>query len=135
MRAQKSLRLPCCFELPHHPLSHPSRLVGLLCPIVRVLLSAVDRVGNQLPMGNAITTQFIRHDFPEFVVIIPQQASKETLRSSTIPFSLQIHINHVGHKVCRFLGCILDSHATENPMARTAAGYRSGIDEHEVQDH
>ena len=55
----------------------------------------MNNIRHQLTMSNAITTQFIRHDLPWLAAIIPQQASKETLRSSTIPFSLQIHINHV----------------------------------------
>ena len=43
MHSHKPLRLPDRFELTHSPLSDSGRLVRLLCPIILILLSAVDR--------------------------------------------------------------------------------------------
>ena len=35
------------------PLSHPGRLVRLLCPIILILFGTVDRFRNQFPMGDS----------------------------------------------------------------------------------
>ena len=43
-------------------------------------------------MGNCITTQFIRHDLPEFAAVTPYQPPGETLRSSIISLGLKIYI-------------------------------------------
>ena len=44
MGTEKPLSLPHRFELPHTSPSNPSRLMGLLGPIILILLSAVDRL-------------------------------------------------------------------------------------------
>ncbi|MFT5048066.1 MAG: hypothetical protein ACI8UP_005067 [Porticoccaceae bacterium] len=36
--------------------------MGLLCSIILALLSAVDRIENQLTMCDSITTQFVGND-------------------------------------------------------------------------
>jgi hypothetical protein len=66
MDTQKSLRMPCRFEPPHPSLPHPSRLVRLLCSIILVLLSTVDRIGNQLTMCDSMTTQLVGNDLTGF---------------------------------------------------------------------
>ena len=83
MGSHKSRRLPDRLESPHTPLSHPRRLVGLLCPVILILLSAVDRFWDQLTMSDTIASQLVGHDFPWLAAIIPQQASKETLLRQT----------------------------------------------------
>jgi hypothetical protein len=59
MDTQKSLSLLNRFEFTHPPLSHPGRLMRLLCSIILILFSAVDRLGYQLSMSYAITAQFV----------------------------------------------------------------------------
>mgnify|MGYP000707648892 CR=1 FL=1 len=46
MGSQKSLCLPNRFELSHPPLSDPSRFMRLLRPIILILFSTVDRLGD-----------------------------------------------------------------------------------------
>ena len=69
--------------------------MGLLGPIVRVLGIIMNSIRHKFTVSNTVAAQLIRHDLPWLAAIVPQQASKETLRSSTILFSLQIHINHL----------------------------------------
>jgi len=65
MGAQESLSLADRLKLPHPPLPDPRRLVRLLCPIIFILLSAVDRLRDQFTMGNSVASQLIRHDLSE----------------------------------------------------------------------
>jgi|TARA_B110000238_G_scaffold180584_1_gene204707 hypothetical protein len=60
MSTRKSLSLAHRFEPPHPSLPYSGRLMGLLCSIILVLLSAVDRIGNQLTMRYTMISQFIR---------------------------------------------------------------------------
>ncbi|MFT6050841.1 MAG: hypothetical protein ACI9B9_000479 [Halioglobus sp.] len=48
MSTQTSLSLARRFEPSHPPPPYSGRLMGLLCSIMLILLSAVDRIGNQL---------------------------------------------------------------------------------------
>ncbi len=69
MNSHKSLRLPGRLESPHTPLPHPSRLMGLLSPIILILLSAVNSLRYQLPVSDSIAPQFISHDLPGFAAM------------------------------------------------------------------
>ena len=69
MYTQEPLSLPGRFELTHPTLSHPGRLVGLLSPIILILLSTVDCLGDQLTVSNTITAQLIRHDLPRLAAM------------------------------------------------------------------
>ena len=69
---KKPLCLPARFESPHPSLSHPSRLVPLLCPIVLIPLSAMYRLGNELTMSDSIASQLVSHDFPGFSAMTSQ---------------------------------------------------------------
>ena len=60
----------------------------LLCPIILILLRTVDRVRNQFPVCNSVTSQFISHDFPGFAAIVSYKAPEESLCSSTIALCL-----------------------------------------------
>ena len=60
----KPLGLQHALEPSHPPLSDPSCFMRLLSPIILILLSAVDRVGNQLTMSNTIASQFGSHNLP-----------------------------------------------------------------------
>jgi hypothetical protein len=55
MSIQKSLSLAHRFEPPHVPFPYSGRLMGLLCSIIFILLSTVDRIGNQLKKRYTIT--------------------------------------------------------------------------------
>lgn len=59
MSIQESLCLPDRFKPSHHPLPHPGRFVRLFCPIILILLGAVDRLRNQFPMSNPIAAQLL----------------------------------------------------------------------------
>ena len=72
MSTQKSLSLSDRLEPSHHPLSNPGRLMGLLCPIILILFSAMNNIRHQLSMRNTITTQFIGHNLPRFTTIASQ---------------------------------------------------------------
>ena len=72
MSTQKALSLARRFELPHTPLPYSSRLMGLLRPIILTLLSAVDRIGNQLTMCDSITTQFVGNDLSRLAAMASQ---------------------------------------------------------------
>ena len=101
MSSHKSLSLPHRLESPHPSLPEPRRLMGLLCPVILILLSAVDRIGNQLTMCHSITTQFVGNDFPGFAAIVSYKAPEETFCSSPVTFFLQIHVNHFTVLICR----------------------------------
>ena len=70
MSTQKSLSLACRLEPPHPSLPYSGHLMALLCPVILILLSAVDRLWDQLPMGNAITPQFVGHDLSGLAAIV-----------------------------------------------------------------
>ena len=72
MSSNESLRLSHRLESPHPSLSYPGRLVRLFCPIILILLSTVDRCGNQLAMCNTITAQLIRHDLSWLAAMRPE---------------------------------------------------------------
>jgi hypothetical protein len=98
MSTQESLRLPGRLELrdvgpPDTSVSHSGHLMRLLCSVILILLSAVNRLGDQLKMCNSIALQLIRHDLSGFAVMVPQQASEKAFSRSPIPFGLKIHIN------------------------------------------
>ena len=59
MCTQKPLGLTDRLDFPHPSLSYPGRFMGLLCPIILILLSTVDRLGHQLTMSDAITAQLV----------------------------------------------------------------------------
>jgi len=46
--------------------------MGLLCPVILSLLSAVDRFWDQLPMDNTISAQFVGNDLPGFTTVATQ---------------------------------------------------------------
>ena len=50
MSSNKSLSPTNRLELPHPSLPLPRRLMTLLCPIVLILFSTVDRLGDKFPM-------------------------------------------------------------------------------------
>jgi hypothetical protein len=62
MRTQKCLGLPHGFEPPQPSLPDPGRLIPdkagqaqrLPCPIILILLSAVDRLRSEIPMTHSI---------------------------------------------------------------------------------
>jgi hypothetical protein len=72
MDTQKSLSLAHRFEPPHPSLPYSGRLMGLLCSIILVLLSAVDRIGNKLMMCDSITTQFVGNDLSRLAAMASQ---------------------------------------------------------------
>ena len=69
MCSYESLSLLHRLESPHSPLPDPGRLMGLLCPIVGILIIAVDRIRHKLTMCNSIAAQFIGDDLPGFVAM------------------------------------------------------------------
>ena len=72
MRSHKSLSLPRRLELTHPSLSHPRRLIRLLCPVIGVALCIVNDRRNKFPMGNTVATQFVCHDLPELATMAAQ---------------------------------------------------------------
>jgi hypothetical protein len=66
----------------------------LLCPIVLVLLGAVDSLRDQFPMGNSITTQLVGHNLPGLSAVTPQKPFEKAFGSRTISLCLKIHIHH-----------------------------------------
>ena len=62
MGTQESLSLPGRLKLTHPSLSHSGSLVRLLCPVILILLSTVDRLGYQFPVRYTIASQFVSHD-------------------------------------------------------------------------
>ena len=60
----------------------------LLCPIIFILLRTLDRVRNQFPVSDTVTSQFISHDFPGLAAIVSYKAPEETFRRSSIPLGL-----------------------------------------------
>ena len=94
MDTQKSLSLHHRFEAPHTSFSHPGRFMRLLCSIILILLSAVDRVRNQFPMSNTIAAQLVSHDLPRLTTVTPYQTVEEVLSRNPIPLGLEININH-----------------------------------------
>ncbi len=72
MGTQESLSLPNRLELSHPPLPDPGRFMRLLCPIILILLSTVDRLRHHLPMRYSIAAQLISHDLPGFAAMATQ---------------------------------------------------------------
>ena len=68
--------------------------MGLLCSIILILPSAVDRLWDQFPVSHTIASQFIRNDLPGFTFVTPYQPLEETLRCCAITLGLQVDINH-----------------------------------------
>ena len=66
----------------------------LLCPIIFILLRTLDRVRNQFPVSDTVTSQFISHDFPGLAAMASQYPFEEPICSSPVTFFLQIHVNH-----------------------------------------
>jgi hypothetical protein len=95
MRSNESLSLPDRFELPHSSLSLPGRFMRLLCPIVLILLSTVDRFRYEFTMCDTITTQFVRHDLPVLTTMTSQQPLEEAFCCDSISSCLQKHINNL----------------------------------------
>jgi hypothetical protein len=69
--------------------------VRLLCPIILILFSAVDRVWHNLSLSDWIAAEFIRHDLPGLSATGSQQPPEEPCRGSTITLGLKIHIDHI----------------------------------------
>ena len=72
MDGNKSLSLlhrlePRECRTPHPSLAHPGCFVRLFYTIVLTLFGTVDRLWNQLPMGNTIAPRLVRQDLPGFV--------------------------------------------------------------------
>ena len=75
MHGNKSLCLFGRLELrnvgpTHTPLSHPGRLVGLLCSIILVLLSTMYCLWDQLTMCYTVASQLISHDLSRLATVI-----------------------------------------------------------------
>ena len=70
MSAEKPLSLPYRLEPAHPSLSHPSRFMRLLGPVILILLGAVDRLGYQLTMRYSITTQLVSDDLSGFATMV-----------------------------------------------------------------
>jgi hypothetical protein len=72
MGSHKCLRLLHGLEAPHPSLPDPRRFMRLLCPVILILLSTVDRVWNQLAMSDPIATQLVCHDLSGFTAVTAQ---------------------------------------------------------------
>ena len=72
MSTQESLRLPDGIELAHPTLSHPGRLVRLLCAVVSILRRVVNGLWDHVPMRYTITSQFIGNDLPGLSAVTAQ---------------------------------------------------------------
>ena len=72
MCTNESLSLPHRLESSHALLPHPGRLMGLLCLIILVLFSTVDRLWNQFPVSEAMASQFIGDALPGFFPVTSQ---------------------------------------------------------------
>jgi hypothetical protein len=66
----------------------------LLCPVILILLSTVNRIGHHFPLGYEVATQLIRHDLPWLSATGSHQPPEEALCCCTISPSLQKYINH-----------------------------------------
>ena len=67
----------------------------MLSSIILILLSAVDRLRHQLPMGNGITPQFVGNDLLGLAAIFSYEAPEETFRHGSITLCLQVDISHL----------------------------------------
>jgi hypothetical protein len=94
MRGDKSLSLPCRFELSHSSLSHSGCLMRLLSPIIRAPVAVMDNIWHQLTMCNRIAPQFISNDLPGLSAMRLEQAPEEPLGRSAIPSGLEKYINY-----------------------------------------
>ena len=72
MCGNELLRLPYRFKLPHSSLPDPRRFMRLLCPVILILLSTVDRVWNLLAMSDPAATQLVCHDLSGFTAVTAQ---------------------------------------------------------------
>jgi len=66
----------------------------LLCPVILILLSTVNRAGHHFPLGYGVTTQLIRHDLPWLSATGSHQLPEEALCCCTISPGLQKYINN-----------------------------------------
>jgi hypothetical protein len=64
----------------------------LLCSIIRILISHVDRLRNHFPMRGRVAPQFVRHDLPRFLTMASQWPLEKTHCIITITLGLKIHI-------------------------------------------
>ena len=66
----------------------------LLCSIIFILFSTVDRLGNQFSVRNTVTTEFVCYDFSRLPTMRLEQPFEKTLCCSTIALGLEKYINH-----------------------------------------
>ena len=88
MDAQETLRLRHQFEPALTSFSYPSWFVRKLGAIVGVLRSIVNRIGDKLSVGDAVTSQFISDDFPRFFPAFLEKPFEEALSSFAISTNL-----------------------------------------------
>ena len=67
----------------------------LLYSIILVLLGTVDRLRNQFPISDTITTQLVCHDLPRLTTMTSQKSLEEALCCRTIPSCLQKYVNNL----------------------------------------
>ena len=72
MSSHKSLSLPHRLEPPHPSLPEPRRLVGFLCSVILIMLSAVDRFWDQFALSNAMAAQFVGNDLSRLAAMASQ---------------------------------------------------------------
>jgi hypothetical protein len=72
MNTQKSVGVTDRLEPSHHALSHPGRLMGLLCTIIGVLRIVMNNIRHKLPMCDSITAQLVGHNLSGFAAMTSQ---------------------------------------------------------------
>ena len=109
MGGNESLGLLHRLKSPHPSLPHPGRLVRLFCPIILILLRAVNRLRNNLPMSHGITAQLICHDLPGSTTMTAQNHFEEAFSRcyvTPVTSSAQTGANGMAHYVASKGGVI-----------------------------
>jgi hypothetical protein len=89
MSIQKPLSLPCGFEslecrITHTSLPNPGCLMRLLGSIILILLSTMNHIRYQLPVGHTIASQFICNDLLGLSTMASYQTFEGPLSRSSI---------------------------------------------------
>ena len=92
---QESLSLIGRFEPSHLALPLSCRLVRCLSPIVRVPARVVGHQRYYLSMRNPIAAKLVRHETKRITTLTLQEFSKEPLRCSPVPPSLNENVDYV----------------------------------------
>ncbi len=69
MNGQEALGQLCRFKAAHDPLSNSRWLMGKSCPVIDIPACIINRIWDEVPLCDPITSQLVRHYPPAFITM------------------------------------------------------------------